>query len=63
MTTYKKSKLNSIKRGANRGVYDVEKINTILDAGFIGYVGYVFEGKAITIPMAYGRNDKKIIPY
>jgi nitroimidazol reductase NimA-like FMN-containing flavoprotein (pyridoxamine 5'-phosphate oxidase superfamily) len=61
MTTYKKSKLNRIKRGANRGVYDVEKINTIIDACFIGYVGYVFEGKAITIPMAYGRNANKII--
>lgn len=61
MKEYKKSKLNGIKRGAKRGTYDVEKINTILDAGFIGYVGYVFEGKAITIPMAYGRMDNKII--
>lgn len=61
MKEYQKSKLNRLKRGANRGVYDVEKINTILDAGFIGYVGYVFEGKAITIPMAYGRKDNKII--
>lgn len=61
MKAYQKSKLNRIKRGANRGVYDVEKINNILDAGFIGYVGYVFKGKAITIPMAYGRMDNKII--
>ena len=58
---YNQSKINRIKRGANRGTYDVEKINTILDAGFIGYVGYVFEGKAITIPMAYGRMGNKII--
>ena len=61
MTAYQQSKINRIKRGANRGTYDVEKINTILDAGFIGYVGYIFEGKAITIPMAYGRMDNKII--
>lgn len=61
MEAYQKSKLNRIKRGANRGTYDVEKINTILDAGFICYVGYVFEGKAITIPMAYGRMGNKII--
>lgn len=61
MKTYEQSKLNRIKRGANRGTYDVEKINSILDAGFIGYVGYVFDGKAITIPMAYGRMDNKII--
>ena len=61
MKEYQQSKLNRIKRGANRGTYDVEKINSILDAGFIGYVSYVFEGKAITIPMAYGRMDNKII--
>lgn len=61
MKTYEQSKLNRIKRGANRGTYDIEKINAILDAGFIGYVGYVFEGRAITIPMAYGRLDNKII--
>jgi nitroimidazol reductase NimA-like FMN-containing flavoprotein (pyridoxamine 5'-phosphate oxidase superfamily) len=61
MKTYEQSKINRIKRGANRGTYDVEKINTILDAGFIGYVAYNYEGKAITIPMAYGRMDNKII--
>ena len=61
MKEYEKSKLNRVKRGAIRATYDVEKINTILDAGFIGYVGYVFKGKAITIPMAYGRKDNKII--
>jgi nitroimidazol reductase NimA-like FMN-containing flavoprotein (pyridoxamine 5'-phosphate oxidase superfamily) len=61
MKEYEKSKLNRVKRGAIRATYDVEKINTILDAGFIGYVGYVFNGKAITLPMAYGRKDNKII--
>ena len=61
MKEYQQSKLNRIKRGAKRGTYNVETINSILDAGFIGYVGYVFEGKAITIPMAYGRKDDTII--
>jgi len=61
MKDYQKSKLNTIKRGAKRATYDVEKINKILDAGFIDYIGYVFEGKAITIPMAYGRMENKII--
>ena len=60
MKEYEKSKLNRIKRGANRANYDVEKINNILDAGFIGYVSYVFEGRAITLPMAYGRAGNKI---
>lgn len=61
MKTYEQSKLNRVKRGANRATYDVEKINAILDAGFIGYVAYNYEGKAISIPMAYGRMDNKII--
>ena len=60
MQEYSKSKLNRIKRGSQRASYDVEKINTILDAGFIGYVSYIYQDSAITIPMAYGRNDDKI---
>ena len=60
MQEYSKSKLNRIKRGQIRATYDVEKINTILDAGFIGYVSYVYKDNAITLPMAYGRKDNKI---
>ncbi len=60
MKEYSKSKLNRIKRGQNRGTYDVEKINGILDAGFICFAGYIYDGKAISIPMAYGRNGDKI---
>lgn len=60
MKEYQKSKLNRVKRGQNRATYDVEKINAILDAGFIGYVNYIFEGRPISIPMGYGRSDNKI---
>lgn len=60
MKAYPKSKLNRVKRGQNRATYDVEKINEILDAGFIGYVSYIFEGRALSLPMAYGRKDDKI---
>ncbi|MFK7811860.1 MAG: pyridoxamine 5'-phosphate oxidase family protein [Maribacter sp.] len=60
MQEYSKSNLNRVKRGRIRATYDVEKINTILDAGFIGYVSYVYEGRAITLPMAYGRKEDKI---
>ncbi|WGH76163.1 pyridoxamine 5'-phosphate oxidase family protein [Tenacibaculum tangerinum] len=60
MKKYSKSKINRIKRGQNRAVYEVEKINTILDAGFIGFVSYTYEGSAISLPMAYGRNGNKI---
>ncbi len=60
MKVYPKSKLNRIKRGHIRASYDVEKINTILDTGFIGYVSYIYQERAITLPMAYGRKDNKI---
>jgi nitroimidazol reductase NimA-like FMN-containing flavoprotein (pyridoxamine 5'-phosphate oxidase superfamily) len=60
MKTYSKSKLNRVKRGQIRATYDVEKINTILDAGFIAYVSYIYQSRAITIPMAYGRKDNKV---
>ncbi len=57
MKEYSKSDLNRVKRGANRALYDVEKINNILDAGCIGYVSYVYKARAITLPMAYGRAE------
>ena len=60
MKTYETSEVNKVRRGANRATYDVKKINAILDAGFIGYVSYIFDGKAISLPMAYGRNGDKI---
>lgn len=60
MKEYQQSKLNRIKRGAIRATYDVEKINNILDAGFLCYVGYIYDGKPITIPMAYTRREDKI---
>ena len=60
MKEYQQSKLNRVKRGQNRATYDVEKINSILDAGFLCYVGYIYDGKPITIPMAYTRKDDRI---
>ncbi len=60
MKAYRKTDLNKVKRGPSRAVYDIEKINEILDAGFIGYVNYIYEGQAICLPMAYGRNRDKI---
>ncbi|MDO5978319.1 pyridoxamine 5'-phosphate oxidase family protein [Flavivirga spongiicola] len=60
MSTYATSELNQVKRGAKRAVYDVEQINNILDAGFVGYVSYNYNGKAICLPMAYGRIENKI---
>ncbi len=60
MKEFKKGTLNKIQRGAVRATYEVDKVNAILDAGFVGFVSYIFEGKAISLPMAYGRSEDKI---
>jgi len=60
MSSYTKEKLNKVIRGSNRATYDKEQINRILDAGFIGFVSYVFNETAISIPMAYSRIGDKI---
>lgn len=60
MKTYPKSDLNTVKRGKNRASYDVEKINTIIDAGFIGHVSFMANNKAMSLPMAYARIENKI---
>ena len=60
MKEYSKTKLNQVKRGHVRATYDVKKINQILDAGFIGFVSYIYKEQAISLPMAYGRKGNKI---
>ena len=60
MKEYRKTELNTVKRGSNRASYNVTQINDILDAGFIGFVSYSFQGRAICLPMAYGRIDDKL---
>lgn len=58
--TFKQDALNTVRRGAVRATYEVDKVNAILDAGFVGHVSYIFDGMAISLPMAYGRLDDKI---
>ena len=60
MSDYAKKKINKVVRGSKRAVYDKDKINTIIDAGFIGFVSYIYEGTAISIPMAYSRIGENI---
>ncbi len=60
MGNYSQDKLNRVKRGAKRATYDKDIINAIIDAGFIGYVGYIYDGYPISIPMAYAREDDRI---
>lgn len=60
MESYEKTKLNRVKRGQNRANYDTKIIHQIIDAGFIGHVGYIYDGYPISIPMAYARKNDKL---
>jgi uncharacterized protein len=42
-------------REPERGVYDREVVNRVLDEGFICHVGFVQDGQPFVIPTSYGR--------
>jgi nitroimidazol reductase NimA-like FMN-containing flavoprotein (pyridoxamine 5'-phosphate oxidase superfamily) len=44
-----------VRRLPERGHYDRETINAVLDSGFLCHLGFVHDGKPIVIPTAYGR--------
>lgn len=60
MSDYSINNINRVKRGANRASYDKELINRILDDAFLCHVSYVYQGRTIIIPTAYGRKGEKI---
>ncbi len=45
----------TVKRGADRAVYDREQIRSILDAGHLAHVGVSTDHGPIVLPMVYGR--------
>ena len=45
-----------VVREANRGIYDRETVNQILDEGLMCQVGFVAEGQPYVIPTLYGRD-------
>lgn len=45
-----------VKRLPDRGAYDRETINRILDDAFVCHVGFVVEGQPYVIPTNYGRS-------
>ena len=44
-----------VVREPDRGVYDRDTINRILDEGFLCHVGFVADGQPFVIPTSYGR--------
>ncbi|MDX6445677.1 MAG: uncharacterized protein QOH71_2751 [Blastocatellia bacterium] len=51
----------TLKRLPQRGSYDRETIEAILDEGFICHVGFVSEGKPVVIPTGYARVGDRLI--
>ena len=51
----------TVKRGANRAVYDAEAIRQILAAGTIAHVGVVTDDGPIVLPMAYTATDSQLL--
>jgi len=56
------SERTTMKRGANRAVYDPSEIREVLQAGVIAHVGVATDNGPIVLPMAYGvRGDEILI--
>jgi nitroimidazol reductase NimA-like FMN-containing flavoprotein (pyridoxamine 5'-phosphate oxidase superfamily) len=49
-----------VVREPERGVYDREAANCILDEGFICHVGFAVDGQPFVIPTSYGRKDSNL---
>jgi hypothetical protein len=49
-----------VRRRADRGAYDRETINGILDREFICQIGFVHEGQPVVIPTLYGREGNSL---
>jgi uncharacterized protein len=50
----------TLKRLPQRGSYDREVINPILDEGFVCHVGFVLDGKPFVIPTGYARSGETL---
>jgi len=46
---------NRVRQIREYALYDVAAVNGVLDAGFVGHVGFVQEGQPFVIPMLYAR--------
>lgn len=57
---YPKSKINEVKRGAQKASYDQEVIFSILDATEICHIAFIYEGKPFVQPINFGRHGDKI---
>lgn len=55
------SKRTTVRRGANRAVYENQAVLAVLEAGLIAHVGVTTDDGPIVLPMAYGTHDGHIL--
>ncbi len=55
-----KTPVNIVRRMADRGIYERDQINAILDASPMCHVSFMFEGKPFLIPMAHWRVGNRL---
>ncbi len=60
MTDLARTDRSRVKRLHERGRYDFDTVAAILDAGFIGHVGYVIDGKPYVTPTSYWREGDRV---
>lgn len=60
MKKFKVNTRNKVRRVPVRAHYEEKTVHEILDAGFVGHVGFSMGPQPFVIPMAYGRKENKI---
>ena len=50
----------TVRRMPDRGFYDSDTVNSILDEGLMAHVGLVTAKGPVVIPMIYGREDQTL---
>lgn len=54
------SERSRVKRHPERASYDAAAVHRVLDADHVAHVGFAVEGRAVVIPMLYGREDHSV---
>lgn len=57
---YTATERTQVRRHKERGRYDAETVNAILDAGFVCHVGFLTDQGPVVLPTAYARVDDAI---
>src|SRR5918995_675677 len=61
MNELPRTQRTTLKRLPQRGSFERQQINEILDEGFICHVGFVFNGEPVVIPTGYARAGDALI--